>query len=398
VRTNLLLLAVTAGLCLALAELVLGRFAPQVFRVPHVWQYDSDLGWAHRPGARGWLVEPELRVEVAIDREGLRGPEVTVAKPPGTLRVGIFGDSFAEGWGVAEPSTLRAQLEALLRKRLGSGVQVLNFGVAGYGTDQEWLSYTSRGERFGPDVVILLFFTNDLWDNLNQRGIGGRGVLVPKPRFLPTADGGLELQGVPVPRVPGWDPAPIGSAAWLARLWPALQERSQLAAGIAHLLDPRLTAPRQPRYFLGLYGPPDARAREAWKVTGRLVGAFARSARAAGARFLLVYVPANVEVEPETWRRARTQNGLPDGLDLELPSRTLGRIAGEQGVAWIDLLPVFRSRQAAGDGPLYLHEGHWNAAGQAVAARLLADGPLAGRAMPAAAAGPPGSGAGSGAQ
>lgn len=363
---GLALAAATLAACLAILECGLGAFSPQVIRVPRVWQHDAQLGWAHRPGARGRLVEPELDVEIAINAEGLRGPEVGVARPDGTRRIALFGDSFTEGWGVEEHETLRARLEVLGRAR-GEAVEVLNFGVAGYGTDQALLAWAQRGVAFSPDVAVLLFFANDLWDNGNQRGIGGRGVMVPKPFFSAPAAGGLVLGGVPVPRVAGWDPPLFGSPAWWAGLWPALQERSHLASLGARAFDPRRSAPSDPRYFLGLYGPPDPRSRAAWTLAGRIVEAFAGEVRRAEARFVVAYVPANIEVEPETWRAARAHQGLEGPLDLERPSRELGAIATSAGAEFVDLLPVFRAAPA----PAYLREGHWNAAGHALAAAIL---------------------------
>lgn len=374
-RANLWLGIASVALGALLMEGFLGVVSPRIYRIPRVWEHDARLGWWHRPGARGRLIEPELDVEVAINSHGLRGPEVALEKPAGTRRIALFGDSFAEGWGVEEEATLRAQLDGLRRPR-GQPVEVLNFGVAGYGTDQALLAWTERGAAFRPDVVVLLFYTNDLWDNGNQRGIGGRGLLVPKPFFRAPPGGGLVLGGVPVPRVPGWDSPRVGSAEWRAGLWPAVQQRSHVLSLVGQALAPIYTAPRDPRYFAGLYGAPDPRSRAAWELTGRILAAFAEAVERSGARFLVVYVPANVEVEPETWRRAREQNGLPADLDLERPSRELARLAREAEFAWVDLLPAFRA--APNPEPLYLREGHWNAGGHALAARELdrAIGPL----------------------
>lgn len=368
-RAQWILLAVSAAVSLAAAELVLARFAPQVQRVPRIWHFDAALGWAHRPGARGLLIDREIRVEMAINEQGLRGPAVTPDPPVGTRRVALFGDSFTEGWGVAEPDTLRARLEERLRAR-EPRVEVLNFGVAGYGTDQALLAHQQRGARFAPEVVALLFFSNDLWDNTNPRGIGGRGQLVPKPRFQLTATGALVLGGVPVPRAPGWDPPRVGSAAWWKGLGPALAEHSQVAVLLRRAAGSWTRLPEAPAYYQRLYGPADVpEQRNAWALAGALVAAFARVAEANGAHFVLVYVPAIVEVEPDTWRRTVLHSGLAGDLDLEQPSRLLGRAAAAAGVAYLDLLPAFRA-DASGRS-LFLHEGHWNGAGHALAAREL---------------------------
>src|SRR5262245_14158083 len=60
-------------------------------------------------------------VTVTINQQGLRGPEVTVAKPPGTFRVLGLGDSFAFGLGVREEDTFLRRLEADLNQTAPPG-------------------------------------------------------------------------------------------------------------------------------------------------------------------------------------------------------------------------------------------------------------------------------------
>ena len=52
--------------------------------------------------------------------------------------------------------------------RTGGGIEVMNAGVPGYGTAQELLLVRELYERrrIKPDVFLLMFFTNDILDNL----------------------------------------------------------------------------------------------------------------------------------------------------------------------------------------------------------------------------------------
>ncbi len=43
--------------------------------------------------------------------------------------------------------------------------EVVNAGVAGYGTLQEYLYLVSEGIKYQPDLVLLMFYENDLYDN-----------------------------------------------------------------------------------------------------------------------------------------------------------------------------------------------------------------------------------------
>src|ERR1700742_1653919 len=73
---------------------------------------DPDTGYAHRPGVEGpWL--RENRTFVRINAQGLRDRPRTEAAAPGTIRIGVAGDSITEGFQVDQPDifTLRAERE-----------------------------------------------------------------------------------------------------------------------------------------------------------------------------------------------------------------------------------------------------------------------------------------------
>src|SRR5262249_42260753 len=101
--------------------------------------------------------------------EGYRDIERPPDKPPGTVRIAVLGDSYVSAVQVAWDSTF----VVLLQRRLeacgafpGRRVEVLNFGVGGYGTAQEYLTLERRVWAYAPDLVILAFLTgNDLENN-----------------------------------------------------------------------------------------------------------------------------------------------------------------------------------------------------------------------------------------
>jgi len=83
-----------------------------------------------------------------------------------------------------------------LRTRISSH-RILNAGVSGYGTDQEYLLLQRLWPKLRPAVVVLIFCTlNDRLDNATN--IRYEGYI--KPYFATGADGALELQGQPVPQ------------------------------------------------------------------------------------------------------------------------------------------------------------------------------------------------------
>jgi lysophospholipase L1-like esterase len=97
---------------------------------------------------------------------GLRGPEVSPRKSPGTFRIVGLGDSHMFGWGVGQDETYLARLQALLdaagaTATPGQRFEVLNFGVPGYNTTMEVATLEHRGMAMDPDLVVIHFVGND---------------------------------------------------------------------------------------------------------------------------------------------------------------------------------------------------------------------------------------------
>ena len=355
----LLVLAGTLAGLLA-SEAGLRALAPQVYRRPPVWEYDPELGWRHIAGAAGWLVSPEFSVEYRINSVGLRDREVQVQRVPGHLRILCFGDSFVEGWGVRSEERVSEILQYHL-----PGSEVINFGVAGYGTDQEWLLFEKRGEYFRPDWVVLFYYGNDLWNNAARQGIGAeRGF---KPYFQVGPEGRLQLSGVPVRRSGFWEPDAL---AWHRALEAYLYQHLHLFALVRKGLAPEIPVQQQQRYYQGLYGVGGEPGADQWELTGRLLQAFAHSVDRAGGRMLLVYVPALVQIEAEDWKMKRELHGLAGEYDLKKPQRKLQELAVSSGIPFLDLDTVFA--QQANSQTLYHRDSHWNPAGHALAAAAVA--------------------------
>jgi lysophospholipase L1-like esterase len=119
---------------------------------------DPRLRFELRPGGVA-----RAEVEYRVNGLGLRGPETTLAKPPGVRRLAVLGDSIAFGYWVADEHGFARQLEALLRSAPGGErVEVLNFGVPGYNLEQEVEMLRAKALAFAPDAVVVLFCLNDL--------------------------------------------------------------------------------------------------------------------------------------------------------------------------------------------------------------------------------------------
>ena len=150
--------------------------------------YDEELGWTNVPSS----VSTTFGRELTINSKGHRGPERSFAKPPGISRILVLGDSYTWGYGVADQEVFPALLQQELQTAPTTW-QVLNAGVSGWGTDQEYLYLRAEGFRYEPTIVVLaLFVGNDPSENMFSVRYG-----LQKPVFLDTQ---LNLANVPVPK------------------------------------------------------------------------------------------------------------------------------------------------------------------------------------------------------
>ena len=135
---------------------------------PFYYNYDDVLGTSLRPGSEG-LYQKEGKAYIKINSDGLRDIEHEIKKQPGVYRIAILGDSYAEGLQVDMDKLFWKVLE----KKLDScsmlshqKVEVINFGVSGYGTGRELLMLREKVWKYEPDLVLLAFLTdNDIRDN-----------------------------------------------------------------------------------------------------------------------------------------------------------------------------------------------------------------------------------------
>src|SRR6185295_10022540 len=124
-----------------------------------------------RPNMEGWY-RKEGAAYIRINNDGLRDREHSKAKPPGTIRIAVIGDSYPE----ALPVSLEEAFWSVMAGKLDqcgvfgtNKVEVINFGVSGYGTAQELLTLRERVWTYAPDVVMLTVTTNnDVSDNLRE--------------------------------------------------------------------------------------------------------------------------------------------------------------------------------------------------------------------------------------
>lgn len=373
-RLRARLLAVAAGVALALlaAEAGLRLFAPDspVYAIA-----DDVLGYRLRPGVSG-VYAIEGRSHFAINGDGWRDVERPRDKPPGTLRIAVLGDSFTLALQVEQERTfwwiLGERLRADPRLR-GRPVEVLNFGVNGFGTAQELLALRHYAGGYAPDLVLLAFVTgNDVMNNSRalQRD-------AHRPYFV--RHGEELVLDDSFRHSPDYRLRSGGRAA----LFRALCDWSRLF----QVVNAARTAQRQERSIVlgqeaglsdNIYGEPKVPEwQEAWRVTEMLLEAMDREARAQGARLLVTVLSNGIQVHPDAAARQAYAASV-GAQDLDYPNRRIAAHCASRRIAVLDLVPVLGQRVASSGAYLHgfgvdLGRGHWNEAGHRAAAEALAE-------------------------
>ena len=174
------LISLSTLFSLAAAEYILRQIYK--FPQPQFLTIDPIVGHRLRPNVEGYFTGEGLGF-VQINKHGFRDEEYSLERSD-KKRIAVLGDSMTEADQVDLEQTFHGLLEAEFESRL----EVLNFGVRGYSTGQEFLTYRHFVRQFSPDIVVLAFYPgNDIKDN-NKELSGG----YPRPYFS-FSHGGLEL-------------------------------------------------------------------------------------------------------------------------------------------------------------------------------------------------------------
>lgn len=347
-----------------------------------LWAAHPTRGWALRPGASSQPRTLDYQTRVDTNSKGWRDVEHEYAKPAGTFRIVVLGDSFMEAHQVELEESFCRRLE----RELGGGAEVVNLGVGGYGTIQAYLALAEEGLRYEPDLVLLAFMAgNDLRNNhpvLERLISEGETIKTFGRPYLASDPGDYEGEI----RVTPLDLERVENRVRRRRAVPFWRET--LLFELGQMQWQSLGRPYDPNVWLGPYladFTPTAESdeptredfrrmwREAWQITARAIVGIDRLAERHGARFLLFTVPERIQVDA-TYRAFLGR--LYPGLELETlrVNRALAELAETHGLRFLDLVPAFQRSVDSGAGPLHfqMRDRHWNAAGHRLAAREVA--------------------------
>lgn len=348
-------------------------------------------------------------VRLVTNEEGFRNDaSVPFLPAPGELRLLNLGDSFSIGMQIDQEEFFGARLERELAELSGARtVTVLNAEISDPAHGLYHLQ--SHGAEHAPRLVLLGLCSNDMlqaWqfcgpETTQRMRLDDSGRIGPNPEYRPGSFTFFERhKDLIYPRV-GRRPAPGGGAASRApslhaRLWRlrALGEDLRAFHVVRAALD-MLPSQDQPRLMhsfqakheerdghmrlldgtanLGyLYRPAVPEIEALYRNLFELLAELQATARAQGARLVVVLYPQRFQVNPADWQLVVERWNLdPADFDLGQYDRRLQEACARLDVPCCNLLEAF----LAADRQLYLPEGdmHPNRAGHRVAARATAE-------------------------
>jgi len=379
----LLLLATLSGcfLVLEIALRILGLGVPPT----SMYRFDPHTGARLVANYSGWQTR-EGRTLVTTNDRGLRDVPHAMTKPAETFRIAVIGDSFAEAAQVEIEETFWKIAESELQRCQFAGdqkIEVLNFGVSGFGTAQELLMLRHYVWQYEPDMILLSFFPdNDIQNN--------SPILEPEKQrpFFSVQDNRLVLDDS---RLADPEREQFERSMWIRgkdfairhiRLLGLAYQAKQRLGQRAAAADSGDAASGDVATEAGLnaevFAPPTGAWETAWELTDRLIETIAEEATAHQASFAVLVVTSGIRVDPDPRPAAQlaTELGVDD---LGYADRRLLELGQRNGFPVIVLTAAMRRYAQQHDQPLHgfenavLGRGHWNRHGHALAGKLLAE-------------------------
>ncbi len=355
------------------------------------YRLDRDLGYELRPRAQGWNVK-EQENYVRISSQGLRDREFAGQRPADVIRVAIVGDSFSEALEVDQDATYWSVMERALNRLQPAGgprIEVMNFGVDGYGLAQEYWVIQHKIWQYDPQIVILSGTLHSFI--LRSNRVFGTAPEEGSVPYYVKRDGALVLDEISERQQRDFVPqsrASIASAdlANQSRLLSLLnvvrRKLSSQAAALrsrvhGHTVEAGSQPAAPPLEQQVLRGPVNAEFSEAWDIAEDLIRLCRTESSRHHAEFWLVLFDMAPQVDPDAEKRAATMRELQLS-DLFLADELFDRYLSKEGVLHSILAP--RMLAYAEEHKVLLHgfkhrprnSGHWNEVGHEAAGRLLA--------------------------
>lgn len=362
---NLLLLFVALLAFFSCLEIGVRIFAPETKRT---LQFNEVVGPKRIPDIKFKERTSEFGlITHRTNSLGFVDSEHKLEKEENTYRIVFLGDSWTEALQVPRDKTFCKILETKLNE-IGANkkFEIINLGVSGYATGQEYLVLKEFGLKYNPDLVVLIFYArNDVFYNSLSLYDGS------SEPYFDLKDGLLTQVHYPQPithnKLVSFIIKHFQSPRFFYKKIQLLKTRienwkNQLAKEEDMSIDEQLRIYN--RYY-------DNNWKKAWQITGALIKEININSQNNKADLLVVYLPAAIEANPELWKEALDKYPAMKNLewDLEKPNYILKEFSQETNINYLDLLPSFREYISETGEDLY--SNHFNYNGHKLTAELL---------------------------
>lgn len=149
--------------------LVLANIILWIFNIGKVELYRYDPGYGYLAVPDQW---PSPRgITFRINSAGLRGPDFTPVKKPGTLRLVFAGDSVTFGGGIVSDANTFVNLAAARLSRLsGRNIDAVNISAPGWSV-QNIKGYVARYGLYDADALIWILPREDFYRPFSHEGM-----------------------------------------------------------------------------------------------------------------------------------------------------------------------------------------------------------------------------------
>ncbi|HVN83948.1 MAG TPA: SGNH/GDSL hydrolase family protein [Candidatus Binatia bacterium] len=292
---------------------------------------------------------------------GMKSDPLGSGKP----RIALLGDSFVEGFGNDNATTV----QRYLAMDLASSFEILNFGVSGrFTTIDELVIYDNFVRFFHPKIAVLFFLNyNDLRDSLEP---DKRTLIDEQLNFVYRKVTSLEEVLASFPREPPPNPEAQPERLCLSRLWRVAElvfhDQVQMGFNIRWDIHQETARPYLP--------DEDADTRKAWAIVDASIARLAAITRSEGTTLVVVQIADPYQID-SNWLHV-TSAWVRRPLDPTHPNRRLQEICERHHVRYYDMYPdALRAIEAGGLRFPYLSfrcNRHFSPQGQKLMADLVA--------------------------
>ncbi|MEM1578027.1 MAG: SGNH/GDSL hydrolase family protein [Candidatus Pacearchaeota archaeon] len=302
---------------------------------------------------------------------GFHTSEFNLEKESNEYRILVVGDSYAEAAQVPLEKSFHKLLEKALNEKNTSKkkVVVYSIGISGNGTYLNYLYFLNYGKLLKPDLVILLFCSNDPRDDSLELGkiyAKQTGDFMVLKRKYPNFDekGNLILKENAESKFFFLKEffKNFRSLVFLYRKYTELKNHLFMEKSISKneiLVDNYIFLKEWPKEI-----------NKAWEDEKKILKEFKLSIESIGAKFLIVSVTDHWRVDEEI---AKSYPWF-EKIDLKKMEKTLENITSELGINYLSLIEQFQERfKTTREKEVFDCDGHWNEIGHKWASEIISD-------------------------